>query len=88
MAALHIVNRRSGLASCLAVAAASDAILLIEDGVYAATRPQPWPGAVFALRPDVEARGLIERLSDDVQLATDADFVELVVGHQPIVTWR
>jgi tRNA 2-thiouridine synthesizing protein B len=88
MAILHIVNRRAGLESCLAIADASDAILLIEDGVYAAGKPHPWPGAVFALRPDVEARGLLGRLSAGVQLATDADFVELVVAHKPIVTWR
>jgi len=85
MAALHIVNRPCALASCLEVAADADTILLIEDGVYAAAVT---PGRTMrALRDDVLARGLAERLAADVELADYDDFVGLVERHQPIVSW-
>jgi tRNA 2-thiouridine synthesizing protein B len=88
MATLHIVSRQAALASCLATAGAGDTVLLIEDGVYASTRATPGPVSLVALEPDVRARGLAGRMAPGVGLATDARFVELVVSHQPVVTWR
>ena len=85
MATLHIVNKSSGFASCLTVAAAADTILLIEDGVYCATRPgNP---AVSAIAEDVAARGLGNRIDDNVTLIGFEAFVDLVVSHQPVVSW-
>jgi tRNA 2-thiouridine synthesizing protein B len=88
MSILHLVNRASALAACLTAAADDDAILLLEDGVYAAIEGLAPPRRLQALRPDVAARGLGDRLAAQVELASDEDFVRLVESHQPIVTWR
>jgi tRNA 2-thiouridine synthesizing protein B len=88
MAILFIVNRAQALASCLGVASTSDTILLIEDGVFAATSVHDWTGELAALEPDVHARGLAARVHPDVRVVDDTRFVELVTTHEPIVTWR
>jgi sulfur relay protein TusB/DsrH len=88
MAALHLVNRADALPACLAVAAPDDAILLLEDGVYAATPAQAPDRTVHVLDVDVHARGLDTRLATHATRVSDADFVALVVDHQPVVTWR
>jgi len=85
MATLHTVNRVSALASCLQTAADDDSILLIEDGVYAATQPQP--RALLAIDVDVQARGISSRLTENTKVIGYAEFVELTVQHNPIVTW-
>ncbi len=97
MASLHIINSHAAngyvLSRCIASATSGDAVLLIGDGVYCAVadlfalavkRPKlQW----FGLQADADARGLLGRLADTVELIDDARFVELVVAHQPIVTW-
>ena len=88
MSILFIVNHSCAMASCLAVAGAADTVLLIEDGVYGATREPDWNGTLAALEPDLRARGLLDRLAPGVVVVDDAGFVDLVVAHQPIVTWR
>ena len=70
---LHIVNKspldRCSLDTCLATAQPGGALLLIEDGVYAATSGNAAAGKltqamgqmkVYALKADLEARGLTE----------------------------
>lgn len=84
MAALHLVNNPSALQSCVEVSAADDDILLIEDGVYA---EQGVARILLALAPDVEARGLLERISETTELVSFDEFVTLVETHKPIVTW-
>lgn len=86
MATLHIVNRASALASCLTLAGPQDAVLLIEDGVYAGVVPAS--RQLLALEDDVAARGLLDRMSESVRLVSYAGFVDLVVDHQPIASWR
>ena len=88
MAILFIVNHAEALGDCLATADPADTVLLIEDGVYAATKHHTWPGRLAALDPDLRARGLLHRLAPGVRVVTDSEFVDLVVEHQPIVTWR
>ena len=67
------------------LAAKGSAILLIEDGVYCATRPGD--PAVSAIADDVAARGLGSRIDDSVTLISFENFVDLVVSHQPVVSW-
>ncbi|MEZ5561077.1 MAG: sulfurtransferase complex subunit TusB [Pseudomonadales bacterium] len=87
MPALHIVNQVAALADCLSVAGEDDSVLLIESAVYAAA--DPWQERpLFALAPDVQARGLHGRLGTAVTLVSDGAFVDLVAAHQPIVSWR
>lgn len=88
MTALHLVNKPAALQPCLTVAGADDAVLLLEDGVYAAVAALAPPRPVYVLEPDVTARGLTDRLGEQTKLASDADFVALVAAHQPVITWR
>jgi tRNA 2-thiouridine synthesizing protein B len=95
MATLHIVNKpatHDALARCMSLASPGDAVLLIEDGVYCALPRVLSTSAterlnLFALRTDAQARGLQTRLAAHVTMISDREFVELVVKHQPIVTW-
>lgn len=88
MAALHLVNKARALEACLNVAAPDDAILLLEDGVYAAAAVAAPERALYALEPDVTARGLSARLASQVETVDDDGFVRLVERHQPVVSWR
>jgi len=97
---LHIVNKsptdRGAFASCLDHARPGHAVLLIEDGVYAATRGSP--GAerlrrldtairVFVLAPDLEARALGKSLVEGVVPVDYRGFVELVAKHPRVQSW-
>ena len=87
MATLHIVNKADALADCLPLLAHGDALLLIEDGVYAACTASSMPARCHALADDLEARGLTRRIDTAVEILTYDGFVDLVELHQPIVTW-
>ena len=97
---LHIVNKspteRSTLASCLSHARPGHAVLLIEDGVYAATRNSPGadrlkkldPGVkVYVLAPDLEARAIAKSLVEGVVAVDYRGFVELVAQHPRVQSW-
>ncbi|MDA8095182.1 MAG: sulfurtransferase complex subunit TusB [Betaproteobacteria bacterium] len=97
---LHIVNKSPyqtrNLESCLRLAKAGSAILLIEDGVYAATRDNIAAAgikaaigsvSVYALSPDVEARGVNNLLLDGVKLVDYGGFVDLVAEHANTQSW-
>jgi len=97
---LHIVNKspleRNALDSCLAAAQDGAALLLIEDGVYAATRGHVAEGKlrdaakrmeVYVLAPDLEARGMGQSLAEGIKATDYAGFVELVVQHKNCQSW-
>ncbi len=97
---LHIVNKspfeKTTLASCLAHAGQGAAVLLIEDGVYGATKGNAAEGAirdaagriaVYALAPDLEARGMKDKVIDGVKLVDYAGFVDLVAEHRTSQSW-
>ena len=97
---LHIVNKspaeRNTLDSCLRVAQEGGAILLIEDGVYAATRGNEGEGKlrdalsrfkVYALAPDLEARGMFDRVMEGVTTVDYGGFVDLAAEHQNCQSW-
>jgi tRNA 2-thiouridine synthesizing protein B len=97
---LHIVNKspleRAAFASCLRVAQPEAAVLLIEDGVYAATRGTEAAAEIgrhaksikfYALGPDLEARGVKERLVEGVQVVDYEGFVDLVAAHPAVQSW-
>lgn len=96
---LHIINRSPlsdvALESCLNTAAGGD-ILLIEDAVYAATSGNAFEGKLRAamgrfkisvLRPDLEARGLLDRVVEGAALVDYAGFVELVAANKTCQSW-
>ena len=95
---LHTVNRSpeasTALKSCLRSAAAGASLLLIEDGVFAARRGGEALEAIkrnglrcFALREDVLARGLAERLDPAVEWVDYAGFVDLCVRCHAVQAW-
>ena len=92
---LHIVNKspteRHALASCLRVAQDGQALLLIEDGVYAATGSALAEAAqglkVYALAPDLLARGLLGKVAAGITPIDYAGFVDLVAEHSTSQSW-
>ena len=97
---LHIVNKShlqtKSLQSCLRLAKPGQALLLIEDAVYAATSAGAAGSGiaeaikqlkVYALQPDVEARGMAGKLVDGVTAVDYAGFVDLVAEHSNNQTW-
>lgn len=97
---LHIVNKspyeKTSLASCLAHARKGGAVLLIEDAVYAATRGSVAEAAlrramqdvaVYALGPDLEARGVKGKVIDGVTVVDFGGFVDLVAEHRTNQSW-
>ena len=101
MATLHTVNtspfERNALDSCLRLAAEGAAVLLFEDavlGARAGTRiadkiKAAMPGlAIYALGPDLAARGIREdTLIDGIQVVDYPGFVELTVSHDKVQAW-
>jgi tRNA 2-thiouridine synthesizing protein B len=98
---LHMVNKspfeKSSLDTCLRLAQPGSAILLIEDGVYAAVRGTVVEDkikqalgrhGVYALSPDLKARGLDEaRLIEGIKGVDYGGFVDLVVEHDKVQSW-
>jgi tRNA 2-thiouridine synthesizing protein B len=97
---LHIVNKspyeRNALESCLRLAQPGSALLLIEDGVYAATRGNAAEARlkdamarlkVYALKPDLEARGVAGRVIDGIELVDYGGFVDLACGQPNCQSW-
>lgn len=97
---LHIVNKspldRNSLDICLATAQPGGALLLIEDGVYAATSGNAAAGKltqamgqlkVYALKPDLEARGMADRVLEGVNLVDYGGFVDLVTENATCQSW-
>ena len=96
---LHIVNKSpfdtAALAGVLRVAKKEgSAVLLIEDGVYAATRNGATEASlkmagmpVYVLQPDADARGLQGRLMDGVSMVDYGGFVDLVAEHDNVQSW-
>ena len=96
---LHTVNKspftHTSLESCLRFINAGDAILLLEDGVYAAARgtrrsalvEQALQSApVYAMQADLKARGLSD-LIEGIQVVDYDTFVELLEQHSSHA-WR
>jgi len=97
---LHTVNKspfeKNSLDSCLRMAKAGSSILLIEDGVYAATKNTSVSDrvqgvmadiTVYALEEDVKARGIADKLMDGVKLVDYAGFVDLAADNDQVSAW-
>lgn len=95
MATLHLINqspsRSDSLEACLRVLAANDAILLIEDGVYAGLADtetaRALAGVGYALTADLEARGLQGRLGAGIGSVNDNGFVALCIRCDRVMSW-
>ncbi len=100
MTMLHTINKspfeRNSFDSCLTHVTKGSAILLIEDGVYGASKGTAAATklaaamkdvSVYALQADVETRGMQGRLIDGVKLVDYGGFVDLVTQHQNTQAW-
>lgn len=100
MTVLHIVNKspyeKKSFDSCLRLAKPGSALLLIEDGIYAAQQTgavaEKLDSAVskfdvYALQADVEARGMSDKLNPAVTLIDYDGFVELTTAHSKVQSW-
>jgi tRNA 2-thiouridine synthesizing protein B len=101
MSDLYTVNKspfdKNSLDSCLKFASEGAAILLIEDGVYGAVKGAASEGKVtsamgdkkvYALGPDLKARGLSEdRVIDGIEIVDYAGFVDLVEANDKVQAW-
>ncbi|MEW6647875.1 MAG: sulfurtransferase complex subunit TusB [Pseudomonadota bacterium] len=97
---LHTVNKspfqKNTFESCIKHAAKGSAVLLIEDGVYAALKDSAMSAKVqqamgditfYALEPDVNARGLKGKVMDGINLVDYAGFVDLTVKFDRVQSW-
>ena len=97
---LHTVNKspteRNVLESCLKYLKKGSVVLLIEDGVYGALKGTATTKMVeqalknfpiYALYPDVEARGMQDRVIDGIKLVDYSGFVDLVAEHPTVQAW-
>ena len=97
---LHIVNKSpfqtSSLDTCLRMAQPGHALLLIEDGIYAATVGSAFEDKlrtacatlkVYALQPDMDARGVTGKLIDGITLVDYSGFVDLTVDYTTSNSW-
>lgn len=101
MSTLHTINKspysNTSLASCLQVCTKYDAILLLEDGVFGASKGSPLAEQlqrliadnikVYAMINDVKARGIGEKLLDNIQLIDYENFVQLTIEHRCVQSW-
>ena len=96
---LHIINKSAlsngSFETCLRTAD-SGSILLIEDAVYAATKGSALEAKVrevmgrlkvHVLMPDLEARGLDDRIIVGVSPVDYGGFVDLVAGNNNCQSW-
>ena len=97
---LHTVNRPPSagvLRECLAHALPGSGILLLEDGVYAAQdtpanrvlagqflESHRW----YALRADLEARGLADRVMEGIEAVDYPGFVALCCEYAKVQNWN
>ncbi|MDD2686222.1 MAG: sulfurtransferase complex subunit TusB [Gallionella sp.] len=96
---LHIINKspsnNSALENCLSIAASGE-ILLIEDAVYAATKGNAFEAKlrdamghlkVYVLQPDLDARGMGDRLVEGVTAVDYGGFVDLTISNNTCQSW-
>lgn len=98
---LHTVNKspfeRNSLQSCLTLARPGSAILLFEDGIYAALKGTRFETTltqalqkhnIYVMTPDLEARGMsTDKVIAGIRLTDYAGFVDLVTENNTVQAW-
>jgi tRNA 2-thiouridine synthesizing protein B len=93
---LHIINKSASdsqlYRDCLDSLHKDDAIILIESAVYTACESgQNTLGEaqvpVYALKTDIQARGVLDKIHHQIEIIDDAEFVTLCCNHQKSVSW-
>jgi tRNA 2-thiouridine synthesizing protein B len=99
---LHIVNKspfeNNAFSTCMQYAQAGSAVLLIEDGIYAALQGTSFAAnlaeilgsgvSFYVLGPDMSARGMQNKpLIEGVSVVDYAGFVDLVAANNTAQSW-
>jgi tRNA 2-thiouridine synthesizing protein B len=97
---LHTVNKspfeKNSLTACLAHAKSGSAVLLIEDGVYGAMKGTAFADqvakamsnvSIYALGPDLKARGIADKVMDGIKVVDYAGFVDLACEQDKVQSW-
>ncbi len=101
MPVLHIINKspyeRNSLDTCLRLAKADSAVLLIEDAIYATLKSSAITSKmgqalehhpVYALQPDLQARGVNpDNMIDGISLVDYDGFVKLTIEYDKLQSW-
>ena len=95
MSTLHTLAKSPNsnlLDSCAKLLSGNDALLFIEDGVIYASRSDLLASLsgkrkLFALREDVNARGLQNKIASNVELVSTRKFVQLCCDHKKVINW-
>jgi tRNA 2-thiouridine synthesizing protein B len=100
MSMTHIINKspfeKNALEACLRSSKDGSSILLIEDGIYAALdgtaisdqiKEAMKTKKVYALKPDVDARGVQSKVMDGIEQIDYTGFVNLVVENDKVQSW-
>ena len=101
MSMLHTINKspfeRGSLETCLRLAKSGAAVLLIEDGVYAALSGTAKSGLIeghkdnlkfYVLGADLDARGLNEQpMIEGIETVDYGGSVDLVTEHDAVHSW-
>lgn len=82
---LHTINKVSALELCRDLITEGDKVVLLEDGVYLGLQPLPF--ATLAIRIDIEARGLGDRLTKQTEPIDYSDFVDLCTRADKVCSW-
>lgn len=92
---LHIVKNPHQIPSVLAYLSDQDAVILVEDSIYAINEGhfshfllKNCPASVFFLSNDALARGLTLSINEFIQHVDFEGFVELTVAHEQSMTWE
>lgn len=90
--ALHIFNTQAQFKSKLALIQTSltrdDAVLFIEDAVYAAQKfRKELKAHIYTLEEDCIARAIIEKIDRSCAVIDYSGFVELTEIHKNIISW-
>ncbi|EKO3435771.1 sulfurtransferase complex subunit TusB [Vibrio fluvialis] len=90
---LHIIKHPQQLAIASRYFQPNDAIVLVENAVYATSEQSPFFGyfnnhnPVYVLKEDLEARGWLNRCAQNIQIMNVADWVELTVNYDKSMSW-
>jgi len=82
---VHTINKVSALGLGSNLIAEGDQVVLLEDGVYLGLQSLPF--SVFAIRVDVDARGLSGRLTEQIESIDYSDFVSLCGKADKVCSW-
>ncbi|MEW5768490.1 MAG: DsrH/TusB family sulfur metabolism protein [bacterium] len=79
--AVYLVDKPNGeIAAGVAKLDTEAQIVLIKDGVY--LDPSTMPGKIYAMKDDVEVRGLKDRLAGKAETIDYSQLVDLIVANK------